>query len=287
MNVSGVGALIKRFTFPESLDEWFPLGSLGLSGPLRFEKAFYPRHTDILFMKAIAENNKIDSFKLIEKYPAFFRLTHEQRESLKQPIREAFLSLEPQFEGHPEIVGTFLEMARRYSHPLPRFEVDLIYGLADLYQGEIGRLVEMKAYSVMTSHDLYMARNQVLLYACLATFGPIKLPIDRIEIVNCLTGQVWSWSWTRFLEVGERFYWILIMPIISNPQISDSEINGLLELYEAGSSGPASLSRIIFEKTREVEKRLRDRISQLEARLREEITSRDNIIRKYKSEFPR
>jgi len=279
---SGVGVLINRLgsTVP-TIEKWFPLPS---DPPKRFKTPLYPHHTDILFMKAIHDlaGRKINE-QTLTRIPTFARLKSNQREILSTcSIREAFLELEPQFKDYPDVIETFIRISSRYIDPFPVFELDLIYGAADLYCGTT--LVEMKAYSVMTPHDLLMARNQILVYACLATFGPSKLNVNQIELVNCLTGEIWSWDWEAFLRhEGERFYWTLIMPIISNGDISNHEITELVNLYELNPPGVLILAKTIQNKASQTEHQLKRRINQLEEQVRQEVLARDNLAAKYKA----
>jgi hypothetical protein len=280
---SGVGVLTHLLGDDVPLiEKWFPLPK---EPPLRFEKAFYPKFTDALFTKAIADlAGKTLTESDLTRSASYARLNPEQKKLiLALPVEESFLQLEPQFSEYPEIVQTFLETARRYVSPYPKFEVDFRYGAADILCGTT--LIEMKAYSVMTYRDLVHARNQVLIYACLAMYTPgFSTPIRQIEVVNSLTGQVWSWNTSEFFRLDlERLYWIVIYPLMAQKELPDGTISQIKTLLETAHDGIVNLAKTIHLKENMIQTALLRRVHQLEQDLKSEIIIRRNVVNKYKA----
>ncbi len=279
---SGVGVFINRLGNDVRLiEEMFPLPELS---PVRFKSSFYPKYTDAIFAKAIHElAGRPINVAVLEKSPSFLRLDPEQKSLLlNYRVEDIFCILEPQFTDYPEVVQTFLSMARRYLDPFPEFEVDLKYGAADLFCGTT--LIEMKAYSVMNPRDLLLARNQVLTYACLAVYM-FNRTVDRIEVINVLTGESWSWNTREFFSngEGERFYWTIVYPFMSHSTLTEQDISSIKNLYQQNIPGVSSLVKVIFSRVKDQERFHRTRINQLENQLRFEIETRNNVLAKYRN----
>jgi len=280
--VSGVGCLTSRIGSDIStIEKAFPLPT---TDPIRFEKSFYPRYTDALFIKAIFElSGRKLSLKDLDRIPAYCRMSSEQKNLLiTKPIREVFVLFESQFKDHPDIVETFIKTASRYLDPLPSFEIDFRYGCADLLCGR--KLTEMKSYSVMTRNDLINARNQVLSYACLAKYtGHPEMIFEEIEVVNALTGEFWIWNCSEFFQSGEadRFYWTFIYPLISNNTVDEDDIIRTKNLYEQNIPGIDQVLQMIGRREFQQTAIFRKKLGILESQLKIEIEIRQNIVAKY------
>lgn len=280
---SGVGLMAGRIgnSFP-TIEKFFPLP---VEAPIKFSKPFYPRYTDTLFVRAIYElAGRPFGITDLMKTASYHRLDRIKVEMiLQEEIKKSFIILEPQFKEYPEVIECFIQSASRYISPFPEFEVDMGYGEADLYHNKV--LVEMKSYSVMTSQDLIHTRNQVLLYACLAKYtSKLDKVIEKIEVINALTGQVWTWDFTEFNESGEadRFYWTVIFPIIANNNIIDEEIHGIRNLYEQNVFGLELLPRIIWDKYSKLVFSLQRKLKEKEKQLQTELKARRTIVRRQK-----
>ena len=275
---SGVGAITERISndIPK-LEVWFPLPK---EHPKKLSESLRPRFTDSLFMKAIYELAGMEiTDKKLSIGSCYQRLTSEQKYILiNTVVRKSFNILEPQIVKYPDVIETFITVAQRYTKPFPSFEIDVRYGAADLLCGT--KLVEMKAYSVMTFQDLVNARNQVLTYACLMS----NVDITEIEVVNSLTGEVWTWDFTEFRKTGNdrKFYLLVINPLISNPNITPSEIAKIKQIYETCDDNIVDLLEVLHRKQMHSENYLRQKIYRLNLQVAEQITTRNNIIRKYK-----
>lgn len=283
--ISGVGVLVGRLgNTVETIEKWFPIDYKRI--PKRFEKPFYPRYTDTLFMKAIYDlAGKQLTCDDLSRTASYNRVITSQKEAiLSMSTRDAFNTLEPQFCNHPEVVEDFIAAASRYANPFPIFELDLKYGAADLLFGN--KICEMKSYSVANIQDIISSRNQVLAYACLIPHTPkfANILINEIEVVNALTNEVWTWDFSEFRKSGEadRLYWSLLIPLLANDSISDEEISMLKHLYDQKSTGVDLVARVMHEKTSKLNMLLLRKIYQLRARLEAEVNARKYIANKNK-----
>lgn len=281
---SGVGLLTGRIgsSFP-TIEKFFPLPN---ENPRRFQEALLPRFTDTLFIKTIYQlANRPISLHELARTASYHRMNREWLKQLVQSnLEEIIFKLEPRFAKFPVILENFTAAARRYAKdPFPSFEIDFIYGEADIYHD--GKLIEMKAYSVMTREDLIHARNQVLLYACLSRhLGDLKDDVKEIEVVNSLTNEVWTWNFDKFAESGEadRFYWSVIVPLIGNNHISHEEISCIRDLYEKDIQGLEIFSKILKEKYYKPLAYLQRKVKEQERQLKMETTYRHMIISRQK-----
>jgi len=282
---SGVGLLTGRIgnSF-KTIEKYFPLPEIE---PKRFDYPLYPRFTDSIFIRAIYElAGKKITLKDLSRTASFHRLDKERLEILiRSNLKECIDSLEPRFTEFPEIEKNFINSARRYiEEPFPEFEIDFIYGEADIYHNK--KLIEMKSYSVMTMQDLIHARNQVLLYACLNKYiGNFQKPINEIEVINALTNEIWTWDFSKFYQSGEadRFYWTVIVPMIANNDLTDENIYIIRNIYEENISGLDLFSKIIKDKYSKTIFNLHRKLKEREKQLQIETKSRRMIITKQRN----
>ena len=281
---SGVGLMTGRIgdTFP-TIEKYFPLPN---ENPKRFQEALLPRFTDTLFIKTIYQlANRSITFSDLSRTASYHRMSAEWlKEIIQSDLKEIIFKLEPRFTKFPEILENFTAAARRYAKdPFPSFEIDFIYGEADIYHD--GKLIEMKAYSVMTRGDLIHARNQVLLYACLSRhLGDLKGDVKKIEVINSLTNEVWTWDFEEFANSGEadRFYWCVIVPLIGNNSISHEEISCIRDLYEKDIQGLEIFSKILKEKYYKPLEHLQRKVKEQEKQLKMETNYRHMLISRHR-----
>lgn len=277
---SGVGLLTGRIadTFPQ-IESFFPLPD---DNPKMFSTVLYPKYTDTLFVRTIYQLTGRDiTISELARTASYHRMNRNDLERLiSNDVDDVIYDLEPRFFNHPEILTNFKNAAKRYAtEPFPIFEIDFVYGEADIYHK--GKLIEMKSYSVMTRQDLILARNQVLLYACLSRhIGNLQGPIKQIEVINALTNEVWTWDFEKFAKTGEadRFYWSVIVPLIGNNDVTDEDIACVRNLYEANIVGLDIFSKILRDKYNKPLCNLQRKLKEQEKQLKLESDYRHMII---------